>query len=278
MASHLVTDVPSGEGKDVSLVLELAYDGAGYSGFARQSDARLRTVQGEVDRALSTFFAHPVETVCAGRTDAGVHALGQVVSCTLPAEDLAGRNGGKLLISLNALTPEDVAVKKAGVADAGFSARFDALRREYRYRIVTGLSAPLFLRDFAWWYRGALDVEAMREAAKPLVGEHDFRSFCKAASAAGKNTVRTIEEVSVEPEEQLGEEHLVVRIVGNAFLHSMVRTIVGTLVEVGSGHRRPEWVGEVLEERRRVAAGQNAPACGLTFWHVDYPEGSIESF
>ena len=118
----------------------------------------------------------------------------------------------------------------------------------------------------------------MREAARPLVGEHDFKSFCKAASAEGKNTVRTIEEISVEPEEQLGEEHLVIRIVGNAFLHSMVRTIVGTLVEVGSGHRRPEWVGEVLEERRRAAAGQNAPACGLTFWHVDYPEGSIKSF
>ena len=264
-----------GAGDVETLVLRLAYNGAAYSGYAKQKDPRVHTVQGELESALATLLRHQVATVCAGRTDAGVHALGQVASCQLPCEELAGRNLGKLRISLNALTPDDISIKGVGLADAAFSARFSAVRREYRYRIVTGGEPPLFLRGFAWHWRGTLDVGAMREGAAQLVGEHDFASFCKAASAQGKNTVRCIEELSIEPERQLGEEHLVVRVVGNAFLHSMVRTIVGTLVEVGAGHRPPAWAGQVLQARQRSAAGQTAPACGLTFWGVQYPEGTV---
>ena len=259
----------------VSLVLRLAYDGAAYSGYAKQKDPRIHTVQGELERALGTLLGQDVATVCAGRTDAGVHALGQVASCQLPRAELAGRNLGKLRISLNALTPDDISVKDVGVADAAFSARFSAVRREYRYRIATGGEPPLFLRAYAWHCRGSLDADAMREGAAQLVGEHDFASFCKAASAQGKNTVRCIEELSIEPDVQLGEEHLVVRVVGNAFLHSMVRTIVGTLVEAGCGRRPPEWVGQALRACQRSAAGQTAPACGLTFWGVQYPPGAV---
>ena len=267
---------PADEGEMASLVLRLAYDGAAYSGYAKQKDPRIHTVQGELERALGMLLGQAtVATVCAGRTDAGVHALGQVASCQLARAELAGRNLGKLRISLNALTPDDISVKDVGVADATFSARFSAVRREYRYRIATGGEPPLFLRAYAWHCRGTLDVDAMREGAAQLVGEHDFASFCKAASAQGKNTVRCIEELSIEPDVQLGEEHLVVRVVGNAFLHSMVRTIVGTLVEVGAGHRPPEWVGQALRACQRSAAGQTAPACGLTFWGVQYPQGAV---
>ncbi len=253
-----------------SLVLTVAYNGAAYSGFAKQKDEHLATVQGRLERALGTYFRHPVETVCAGRTDAGVHALGQVVSCELEESELEAIAPSRLLISLNALTPDDISIKQVRVAEAGFSARFDAKSREYRYRIVTGPVPPLFLKDFAWWRRGELDVDAMREAAQYLIGEHDFKSFCKAASAEGKTTMRRVDEITLARESQLGEECLVIKVVGNAFLHSMVRTIVGTLVQVGAGNRSPEWVAQVLEARNRNAAGETAPACGLTFWHVEY--------
>ena len=169
--------------KQQSLVLTLAYNGSAYAGFAKQKDPCLCTIQGELERALATYFRHPVETVCAGRTDAGVHALGQVVSCVLDETDFDGVTPGRLTISLNALTPDDIVIKAVDFARPEFSARFDATTREYRYRIVTGPVPPLFLSDFAWWRRGELDIEAMRQGVAHLIGEHDFKSFCKAASA-----------------------------------------------------------------------------------------------
>ncbi len=253
-----------------SLVLTIAYNGSAYAGFAKQKDTHLSTIQGELERALATYFRRPVETVCAGRTDAGVHALGQVVSCALDDAELEGITSGRLIISLNALTPDDIVIKAADFAGPEFSARFDATAREYRYRIVTGPVPPLFLADFAWWRRGELDIEAMRQGAAHLIGEHDFKSFCKAASAEGKTTMRRVDEISITREEQMGESCLVVKVIGNAFLHSMVRTIVGTLVQVGAGHREPGWVAEVLAACDRNAAGETAPAHGLTFWHVRY--------
>lgn len=253
-----------------SLVLTVAYNGAAYSGFAKQKDDRLATIQGELERALATYFRHPVETVCAGRTDAGVHALGQVVSCVVDKDEIAGIKPERLLISFNALTPDDIAIRDISVAAADFSARFDAVTREYRYRIVSGAVPPVFLADFSWWRRGALDLEVMRQAASFLIGEHDFKSFCKAASAEGKTTMRRIEEISIESVEESGESCIVIKVIGNAFLHSMVRTIVGTLVQVGAGHRKPDWVREVLLACDRTAAGETAPASGLTFWRVTY--------
>lgn len=259
----------------VTLVLELGYRGGAYSGFARQKDPHIPTIQREIERALSTLARRDVEIVCAGRTDAGVHARGQVVSCTFERSWLAARSPYKLLVSLNALTPDDIVVKSARFARAGFSARFDATARTYRYRICTGPVPPLFLQDFAWWHRSPLDVDAMREAASHLIGEHDFKSFCKAQSAIGKTTMRNVRSIDFLREEQLGESCLVIEVVGNAFLHSMVRTIVGTLVQVGTGRKGPRWVVDVLEARNRSAAGENAPAQGLTFWSVAYPEGLI---
>jgi tRNA pseudouridine38-40 synthase len=248
--------------------LTLAYDGAHFSGFARQPEQL--TVQGLLEESLTTVLRRPVETTGAGRTDAGVHALGQVVSYESRDDD---PDHLELTRSLNALASPDVAVREVRRARPGFSARFDAISREYRYRIASGLVPPLFTNDVAWWLKGGLDREAMTRAARHLVGEHDFRSFCVAESAEGKRTVREVTQVGLYAEEQLGEETLVIRVVGNAFLHSMVRVMVGTLVEVGRHRREPEWVADVLAARDRAAAGQTAPAHGLTLWRVSYPEG-----
>jgi tRNA pseudouridine38-40 synthase len=253
-----------------SLVLTVSYNGAGYSGFAKQKDSNIRTIQGEIEQALAILFRHSVATVCAGRTDAGVHALGQVVSCVVDDDELDARPFEKLLISLNALTPDDIVIHHARLESPEFSARFDAVAREYRYRIVIGSAPPVFLADFAWWKRGSLDIDAMRAGAAHLIGEHDFKSFCKAASAEGKTTMRRIDAVEIFEEEHLGERCLVVRVVGNAFLHSMIRTIVGTLVAVGTGQRDSDWVADALAACDRGAAGETAPAHGLTFWRVTY--------
>lgn len=249
-----------------TLALTVAYDGAAFAGFARQPGQS--TVQSELERALGTMLRREVLTTGAGRTDAGVHALGQVVSFPATGSE---PEAGTLLRSLNALAGPGISVREVRSAREGFSARFDAVSREYRYRIANAAVPPLFLRPVAWWVKSELDVETMRVGAGTLLGEHDFRSFCVTESAQGKRTVRRIDAIELFAEEQLGEQNLVLRVAGNAFLHSMVRTIVGTLVEVGVGRREPGWVGEALAACDRTAAGPTAPACGLTLWSVDYP-------
>lgn len=251
-----------------TLSLTVSYNGAPFSGFARQPGQL--TVQGELEQALSLVFRRPMEVVCSGRTDAGVHALGQVVSFDVTNDELEGRNLYSLRRSLNALTHEDITVREVEERQPGFSARFDAQWREYHYHVCLDEVPPLFMRDFSWYVHGQLDIDAMREAAAYLVGEHDFKSFCMAASAVGKPTCRNVHEISLSSEMIMGEDILTIKVVGNAFLHSMVRTIVGTLVMVGRSQRKPEWVHEVLEARNRTAAGENAPAAGLVFWRVQY--------
>lgn len=251
-----------------TLSLTVSYNGAPFSGFARQPGQL--TVQGELEQALSLVFRRPMEVVCSGRTDAGVHALGQVVSFDVTNDELEGRNLYSLRRSLNALTHEDITVREVEERQPGFSARFDAQWREYHYHVCLDEVPPLFMRDFSWYVHGQLDIDAMREAAAYLVGEHDFKSFCMAASAVGKPTCRNVHEISLSREMIMGEDILTIKVVGNAFLHSMVRTIVGTLVMVGRSQRKPEWVHEVLEARNRTAAGENAPATGLVFWRVQY--------
>ena len=248
--------------------LTLGYNGAPFAGFARQPGQL--TVQGNVEEALSLLFKQPVLTVCAGRTDAGVHAREQVVSFSVPVAAVRGRSQRTLLRSLNALTHEYIVVKNIEERPEGFSARFDAVSREYHYHISTDPVPPLFMRDYSWHISKPLDVEAMQQAARLLEGEHDFKSFCLAASAKDKTTFRYVEKVQVETAQVMGENLLVITVKGNAFLHSMVRTMVGTLVKVGAGHREPEWINRVLAACDRSAAGETAPACGLVFWSVDY--------
>lgn len=252
-----------------TLAAKLSYNGAPFHGFARQEG--LLTVQGELEHALALLFRRDVETVCAGRTDAGVHALSQVISFDIEAEELGDRNLVSLARSLTAMTHPAIQVRSVVVAPDGFSARFDAISREYRYYISTEPTQPLIMADFSWHIPGGLDIVAMNEAAQYLVGEHDFKSFCLSSSAEGKSTIRRVLALSVKSEEIAGQTLICIDIIGTAFLHSMVRTIAGTLVAVGKGQRDAQWVESVLHECDRKAAGQTAPAQGLVFWNVEYP-------
>ena len=257
---------------DGTLVLRLAYDGAGFSGFAEQPGQR--TVAGETRRALETFLRRSIDLTCAGRTDAGVHARAQYVSVPLTADELAITRS-RWMRALSALLPDDVAAGEVFHAAPGFSARFDARARTYTYRIGTGEARPLLCREYAWWHRTPLDIAAMEEASRCLVGEHDFKSFCKATSALDKPTCRYVGALDVKALEEAGESLVAIDITGNAFLPNMVRTIAGSLVEVGRGHRRPEWMSEVLAACDRRSAGPCAPAKGLTFVRVEYPAGAL---
>lgn len=263
---------------ETTLVLKVGYRGAGFAGYAEQEGQR--TVAGELRRALQTLLRRPCELTCAGRTDAGVSALGQFVSVPVAACELAARDPRRLWRSLMALTPEDISIRGLYTASEGFSARFDAVGRRYRYRIACGNAQPVLAWEHAWWLHSTLDVAAMDEAARVLVGEHDFRSFCKVSSAAqlmeaGRSTSRLLREVRVTEVREAGEDLIAVDVEGNAFLHNMVRIIVGTLVEVGRGNRPASWVADALAACDRRAAGPTAPALGLVFEEARYPDGLL---
>ena len=265
-----------------TMVVELGYRGADFAGYAEQPGQR--TVAGEMRRALETVLRRPVEMDCAGRTDAGVHALAQYVSLPVTADELA-LSQRRLMASLVALTPDDISIRAVYQAPVGFSARFDAVCRHYRYRVSCGPTRPVMGWDHTWWLRTVpgLDVAAMNEAADALLGEHDFRSFCKASSAEllladGRSTSRYLSVAKVNEVTEAGEDLLAFDVAGNAFLHNMVRAIVGTLVEVGRGHRPVGWVADVLAACDRSAAGPTAPATGLTLDRVDYPADSLTTW
>lgn len=247
-----------------------SYNGEPFSGFARQNGQL--TVQGNIEDALELLFRRRIDTTCAGRTDAGVHALCQVISFDLLPDEWFRRKPDSLLKSLNALTHEEISFRSVRPMSEDFSARFSAVMREYRYYICTDVAAPLLMEKFCWHLGKPLDVEAMKQASTHLLGEHDFKSFCMAVSAKDKPTHRYVADISFRQEQIWNSNFIVITVIGNAFLHSMVRTMVGTLVLVGRGKRTPDWVGEVLAARNRQAAGQNAPAEGLVLWHVTYDE------
>ncbi len=269
-------------GMAATMVVRLGYRGAGFAGFAEQPGQR--TVAGELRTALETLLHRPVDLTCAGRTDAGVNALAQYVSLPVTRGELE-REGRRLVSSLVALTPDDLSVRGLYKADVSFSARFDALERGYRYRVACGSARPVLSWGHTWWLRSVadLDVDAMGEAASALLGEHDFRSFCKASSAGlleadGRSTCRRLSAVSVVRAREAGEDLVAIDVRGNAFLHNMVRVIAGTLVEVGRGHRDASWVARALAAHDRSAAGPTAPAHGLTFEWVGYPEAALVSW
>ncbi|MBQ9058154.1 MAG: tRNA pseudouridine(38-40) synthase TruA [Atopobiaceae bacterium] len=252
-----------------TMVLILGYNGTDFSGFAEQKEPHIRTVAKELRRALETFLRREVDITCAGRTDAGVHALGQVVS--LPVYDEETKlEARRIKRALSAIASNDISIREVMRAPAGFSARFDALARHYRYRISDSDTRPTLTQAFCWWHKTPLDIDAMSQAAQSLIGEHDFTSFCKVASAVGKSTTRNLISLDIGRNSELGEELIYIDICANAFLHSMVRTIVGTLAEVGTGRKDCAWVSQVLSACDRKAAGQTAPAAGLEFMSVDY--------
>ncbi len=240
--------------------LTLQFDGAGFSGWQRQPAQR--TVQADLERAVRETVAQPVDVRGCGRTDAGVHALAYVANfkavSKLPPD--------RLRLAINSRLSEDVVVVKCETVPDEFDARLDAAAKVYRYTTVYGSMRPVLERGLVNYCSRALDVEPMKEAAKFLVGEHDFAGFVNQLEP-GKNTVRTIHAVEVE---QTGDNTITMTFTGNGFLYNMVRIMAGTLLEVGRGNYPPEWAGEVLYGCDRSAAGPTAPAKGLTLVEVIY--------
>lgn len=247
------------------LRIDLAYDGTDFHGWAAQP--RLRTVQGELQAALATVLRLPeVRVVCAGRTDAGVHARGQVAHCDVP-DGTEDATVDRLVRRLNGVLPPDLRVHRVAVAPQGFDARFAALWRRYAYRIADSDAVvdPLQRRHVLAWGR-PLDVAAMNQAAAPLVGLHDFASFCK--QREGATTIRTLQEFSWARE---ADGTVVGHVKADAFCHSMVRALVGCLVAVGEGRRAPGWAREILMAKERDPSVTVVHAHGLTLEEVAYP-------
>jgi tRNA pseudouridine38-40 synthase len=249
-----------------NLRLLLAYDGTGFRGWAAQRDPGIRTVEGALTQVLSDVVGEPVKLAVAGRTDAGVHARGQVASFT--TDGAGGRAPDRLRDAINARLGPEVVALGVRQASAGFHARFSATAREYRYRVELGPVADPFTARFVWHRPGDPDVQAMRAAAAHLVGEHDFTSFCR-HPGRGKPTVRRMERISVSRR----QDSLVIAFRANAFLHQMVRSLTGTLMAIGDGAVDPEAIPAVLSAKDRARAGQLAPACGLTLERVVYGRG-----
>lgn len=239
----------------------IEYDGSPFYGWQRLSHAP--TVQEHVERALSSVAAEPIQVVCAGRTDTGVHALGQVIHF----ETSAQRPERGWLFGGNAHLPDGVALRWVQPVAEDFHARFSAYSRRYRYIILNRQARPALLHGRVHWQHGALDAGMMHQAAQVLVGEQDFSSF-RAAGCQARHAIREITEIRVSRE----QDFIHVDIVANAFLHHMVRNIVGSLLKVGAGERPPQWIAGLLELRDRTQAGMTAPAAGLYFVHVAYPE------
>jgi tRNA pseudouridine38-40 synthase len=249
------------------LRLVVAYDGTAFHGFAAQRDTR--TVEGVLAAALEKVLRSPIEDLnlgCAGRTDAGVHAWGQVVSVDAPP-DVDLRTVRRALSRM--LGPE-VVVRSVEWAAADFDARRSACWRTYRYSIVNAPTPDPFLARFAWWVPERLDLSLLRLAADPFVGEHDFAAFCR-KGPPGSSTVRTVH-ASRWLETTIADrtDVLVYEVTASAFCWQMVRSLVGTIVEAGAGRRRPGDLLRVLRSRDRAAAGQLAPPQGLCLWAVGY--------
>jgi tRNA pseudouridine38-40 synthase len=248
--------------------LVVAYDGTGFHGFAPNRD--VPTVGGELAAALERVLGPPVVLTAAGRTDTGVHAWGQVVSFDPPAGALADPEA--LQRSVNGLCKPSIVVRSAETAPPDFDARFSAQWRCYRYTVLNRDVPDPFLAATTWHVAAPLDRAALHLASDPLIGEHDFASFCRRpkvdAEADAPTLVRRVTSVRWD---DLGEGLLRFEIVANAFCHQMVRSIVGTLVEVGAGKRSAGTILATLRARDRSRAGQLAPPHGLCLWAVGYP-------
>ena len=261
-------DGPPAEGGPLAsgerIRLDLAYDGSGFRGFAENRD--VATVGGHLREALERVLRHPVQLTCAGRTDAGVHARSQVVTFDTTAHP----DPVRLRDSLNGLLGPTVVVTSVRTVAADFDARFSARSRTYRYTVLNRDVPDPFLAATSWWVPEPLDRVALAEACPPLLGEHDFSSFCR--RPRGDREVSLVRRVlSAGWSEAPGDPGvLVFTISATAFCHQMVRSVVGLVVDVGRGHRTPADVVAALSARDRAAAGQLAPPRGLVLWDVGY--------
>lgn len=250
-----------------SFKLTIAYDGTPYAGWQVQPNQV--TIQGELQKAIYKATKHDVVVIGSGRTDAGVHALGQVASVKLPAwsaDTIA------LSKAINSRLPETISVTKVENAPEDFHAIRDAVGKRYRYQLqVRGTRCP-FEHRYRWRLRQPVDVDAMRAAAALIVGEKDFVCF-QSTGAPRKTTVRHVRACDVIIQNDAADPfQLAIEVESNGFLYNMVRNIVGTLVEVGFGKQPPSWVNDVIEAKNRIYAGQTAPPQGLFLLQVDYDD------
>jgi tRNA pseudouridine38-40 synthase len=237
------------------------YDGSGFCGWQRQDHAR--SVQGDVEAALSKVADHEVRVICAGRTDSGVHASWQIIHFDSQAE----RSERSWVLGTNANLPDDAGLLWAREVDGDFHARFSAQARSYRYVIFNRDVPSALLHRRATWVHQALDVSRMREGARYLLGEHDFSSF-RALACQAKSPVRTIHRLDI----RRSGAYLYLDVEANAFLHHMVRNIAGVLMAVGRGVHNSHWVQDILNKRDRTQGGVTAPASGLYLVGVRYPQ------
>ena len=248
------------------LRLDIAYDGTHFFGWATQPGHR--TLQDLIEEAISRISQTNIDSIVAGRTDAGVHATGQVIHVDVPDamfdRDLTYLD---LRYKLNRILDEDVRIMNVSDAPEGFHARFSALRRYYSYKILDNndVIAPLSRHDVASWYR-PLDADRMNEASALLLGHHDFAAFCK--FKVGGTTIRTLEKYEWHRSD---EGLLVADVVADAFCYSMVRNLVGAVVCVADGRQSPAWIAQLLANKERVSDSLVFPARGLTLYQVDYP-------
>ncbi len=244
----------------IRLAAGVEYDGSAYCGWQRLGHAP--SVQEEVERALSGIAAEPVSVVCAGRTDSGVHATGQIIHFDTTAErPLRGWLRGS-----NVRLPDGIALRWVQRVPEVFHARFSARSRRYRYIIQNREARPALLNQRVAWNYHRLDTGRMHNAAQYLLGEHDFSSF-RAAGCQANHALRELQSIAVSRQ----GDFIYMDVQANAFLHHMVRNIVGSLLLVGKGERPVEWLGELLALRDRTRAGATAPAAGLYLVHVEYP-------
>lgn len=253
------------------LRLVVAYDGSPFHGFA--VNAGVRTVAGALGDAIATVIGHPVELTCAGRTDKGVHARGQVVHLDVPAGhvDLAA-----LVRSVNKLCAPSIAVRAADVVDPGFDARFSATARRYRYLVRSSPVPDPFRSGSAWQVDVPLSLPAMVLACDALIGEHDFSSFCRRPKRRDGEEASLVRRVTEAVWHDDGEGLLRFEIEASSFCHQMVRSVVGMLVDVGRGRRRPGEVLGIVRAGDRRFASELAPPQGLTLWTVRYPGWSTD--
>ena len=272
----MTVDDPEATSVAVRVRLDIAYDGTDFTGWARQPG--LRTVQGVLEESLSKVLREPIQLTVAGRTDAGVHAEGQVAHFDTRAEP----DHGKLLHRLARFLPTDVRVTGIRPAPPEFDARFSAIRRHYAYRLTTApYGAPPLVARSVVACRPRVDIDAMREASRKLLGLHDFAAFCRRRE--GATTVRELQRFewvtsaigeagSPAADTEPPSAHLLTAYVSaDAFCWSMVRSLVGAVLAVGEGRRSPEWVESLLAERQRSSSVTVAPAHGLSLIGVDYP-------
>lgn len=242
------------------LKMTLAYDGTDFAGYQIQPNAR--TVQGELEKALMKMHkGQHIRTTASGRTDAGVHARGQVVHFDSDL-DIPEKNWLK---AIQANIPEDIVIRKVEYVHDDFHARFDVKKREYRYRVLASETLDVFRRLYAYHVPNPLDVDAMQEALTYVIGTHDFTSFCSMKTDVEEKT-RTIYNAELFQD----NDEIIFRFVGNGFLYNMVRILVGTTLEIGMGKRRASDMHTILASRSRKQAGKTAPPHGLCLWSVSY--------